>query len=720
MDMNFRVTILTIVCTLVLLSSAGAQITDPMIYQRWNIIDINRVRTQFNNTGMLCDGNEQNIPLARPPAFEYPNGSGLSWGTCVGIVIGAPAVQDTGAVGGENSRLLEYLDGSMDEGPAAFWDEEHYAPYPELVVHPKYGPISTDSLTWPKPWPATIPGTTIPLKVGPEGWPGLGPNGERLADQESYSVMYGWRGTDQGATDRRWLRTHLEMRGMAWTGELYQDFIVWHFVVRNIGTAPIRGMRVGIHSDFSYLPIFLNPNIFDSDRHYYDIGMQFAYGTDDDGYEGDPQGGVLDPARIAWSGTLALRMPGPTKKVKTYDAFHFWMEATTPTGNGASKELYFRYNLANTMDPRDSDKDGIDDDFDNPANEHVPDGIPDTLQGLPGYYLGVGADGLQTIGSDSMTFAPGQSDTLVFATVFGLTKAQLYTNARRAMRLYASGWQTVKAPPAPRVEAVAADGKITLYWGLGSEGEKKFEGYKIYRSEDKGVTWGTEKFTDFSGTGHFVPLEQYDRVDSISGHYATLPEYAWYNLGAETGLPRIKIVGSTDPLTSVKDVLTLFNSGDTVRAFTDESITNGLRYRYYVAAYDTGNGITGPLENTPASVPKQGTNTVEVVPHAPTATSTLSEVRVVPNPYVVANGWEQGKDRQIQFTHLPARATIRVFNVAGELVRTIEHDAGSAIAPSIAIWDLMNENQQLVAAGLYFFHVDSPIGSTQGKFIVIQ
>jgi len=117
---------------------------------------------------------------------------------------------------------------------------------------------------------------------------------------------------------------------------------------------------------------------------------------------------------------------------------------------------------------------------------------------------------------------------------------------------------------------------------------------------------------------------------------------------------------------------------------------------------------------------RRWTNTVDVVPHAPTAETSLAQVRVVPNPYVVSNGWEQGQDRQLQFTHLPARATIRIFNVAGELVRTIEHDAGSAIASSIAVWDLMNENRQLVAAGLYFFHLDSPIGSTQGKFIVIQ
>jgi hypothetical protein len=685
-----------------------AQVDPVPLYKRWAIMDINRVRTKFANTGLLCDGNQQQYPLAEPPAFEYPTGSNLNWGTCVGVVVGAPAAQAPGAVGGDNPNNLEYLDGSMDEGPAAFWDEEHFAPYPELAESPN-GIISTDTTTWPKSgpnrgWPATIPGTSFPLKVGPEGWPGLGPAGERLADQETYSVVYAWKGTDEGTTNRRWLNVQMEMRGMAWVGELYQDFIVWMFVVRNIGSDPIQGLRVGVHADFSYAPFFQNPNVFDSDRHYYDPKLQLAYGTDDNGYEGHPDGGTIPTSQIAWSGALALRMPGPDTKVHTYDAFHFWMEATTPRGNGASKELYFRYNLQNVGDQHDSNHDGIDDDFDE-------NGVPDDQEGGLGYYLGLGADGIQTIGSDSLTLSPGQTDTMVFATVFGLTKNQLLSNAQRATKLYQSGWQVVKPPVAPRLEIVPGDGKATLLWGVASERDPEFEGYKIYRSEDNGVTWGSDTFTDFSGTVRYIPMQQWDRVDSISGYYRTLPEYAWYYLGNETDLPPLHIVQS--------DTLGVFRRGDTVRVFVDDQAVNGLTYRYYVAAYDTGNGIVGPLENTPASNPAPGTNTVEIVPRAAVATSSLDAVRVVPNPYIVASGWETGKERILQFTHLPEQATIRIFNSAGELVRVIEHNGQTSIAPSIASWDLKNESNQVVAPGLFFFYLDSPIGSMQGKFIIV-
>lgn len=686
------------------------QDADPMLYQRWNIMNINRVTTKFNNTGLLCDGNEQNMSLAHKPSFEYPSGSGVYYGTAVGVVIGAPAAQDTGAVGGSNPENLEYCDATLDEGSAAYWDEEHFAPFPS-VVNGSSAPISTDKSTWPtagpnKGWPALIPGTNEPLVVGSEGWPGIGKNGERIADQETYSAMYSWQGTDIGTTGRRYLRTTMEMRGFAWTGELYQDFIVWMFVIRNNGTQAIKNMRVGVHSDFGYLPIFSSPTqTGDADRHYWEPRYQLAWGCDDDSYEVLPNGNTT--TSVARCGTMALRMPGATKKVETYDAFHFWIGATSPSGNGASKELYYRYNLSNQNDPKDSDHDGIDDDFDG-------DGIPDTLNNGPGYYLAAGADGIQTIGSGAFNLAPGQTDTLIFATVFGATKDQLFKNAKNALTLFKSNWQVVRAPAAPEVEIIPQDGKNTIYMGVKSEWEKKFEGYKIYRSVDGGVTWGTSTYTDFSGTVRYIPLEQYDKVDSISGNYKTLPEFAWFNLGTDRGLPTLKVLDGTEGLKH-------FKAGDTVRVYIDNnSVINGQTYRYYVAAYDTGNGITGPLENTPATTPGVGTNTVIVVPHAPAATESMNKIKVVPNPYVVASGWEVGSEKVLQFTHLPSSATIKIFNVSGELVKTIHHEAGSALAESIAVWNLLNENHQLVAAGLYFYSVESSLGTAKGKFIVIQ
>jgi len=699
---------------LVLASSAISQFPteNPMVNQRWNIFELNKISTVFNNTGLICDGNEQNMPLAREPSMEYPTGSGIQYGTSIGVVVGAPYPQLAGAWSGNNTSGLPYLDGTMDEGSAAFWSEEHFAPYPEWGSGPR-APMSNDPESWPDEWPATLPGSGRAIQVGSEGWPGFGPGGERVAEVESFAAAYGWPGTDYlegGGTgqDVRWLNTEITARGLAWSGSLYEDFIVWVYTVENIGTDPITDLRVGVHSDFGFLPEFYAAPYYDDDRHYYDTNLQLAYGSDDNGYEINRGGAVLSADEIAWGGSVVLRMPGGDHKVHTYDVFHFWQAATTPAGNGASMELYYKYNLVNQNDPQDSNGDGIDDDFDG-------DGVPDVQNGGPGYALESGADGVQVMGSAPFTLNPGEIDTLIFATVMGDNQSDLLTNARRAKGLYENNWQPLTPPPAPVMEAKVDDREVDLYWSYQeTEADKEFEGYKIYRSSDGGVTWGSQSFTDFDGSVHYIPIAQYDLEDNIKGNYSTLPEYAWFYLGDDTGLPNLHVVTQDDRLD-------LFSVGDTVRAFTDRDVTNGLEYRFYVAAYDSGNGIYGPLENTPANNPSLANNTVKVVPHIPGAAtaSELSSIRVVPNPYVGGNAWEMGNRREIQFTHLPDNATITIFNASGEKVRTLEHNTATAKASSIAVWNLLNDDDQLVAPGIYFYHLKCDLGETTGKMVLI-
>ena len=106
----------------------------------------------------------------------------------------------------------------------------------------------------------------------------------------------------------------------------------------------------------------------------------------------------------------------------------------------------------------------------------------------------------------------------------------------------------------------------------------------------------------------------------------------------------------------------------------------------------------------------------------------LSKIKVVPNPYVVQADWERplpfpdqvGRgERKIDFIHLPNQATIRIFTVRGDLVKTIEHTAG--LADGIASWDLRASDGLDVAYGIYFYHVSTPDGKeSTGKFALIK
>jgi len=104
----------------------------------------------------------------------------------------------------------------------------------------------------------------------------------------------------------------------------------------------------------------------------------------------------------------------------------------------------------------------------------------------------------------------------------------------------------------------------------------------------------------------------------------------------------------------------------------------------------------------------------------------LSDIYVVPDPYVVSASWEKplfnasGRgERRIDFVNLPQKCTIRIFNVAGKLVKVLEHD--SLQNDGSESWDLVSKDGLTVAYGVYLFHVTAPgIGEKTGKFALIK
>ena len=107
------------------------------------------------------------------------------------------------------------------------------------------------------------------------------------------------------------------------------------------------------------------------------------------------------------------------------------------------------------------------------------------------------------------------------------------------------------------------------------------------------------------------------------------------------------------------------------------------------------------------------------------ARNDLDRIAVVPNPYVGVSEFEprsqiEGRgERRIQFINLPPQCTIKIFNIRGELVKTLVHDGFTS--NGAIFWDLRTEDQQDVAYGVYLFHVDAPgIGEHVGKFSLIK
>ena len=196
-----------------------------------------------------------------------------------------------------------------------------------------------------------------------------------------------------------------------------------------------------------------------------------------------------------------------------------------------------------------------------------------------------GPDITWVIAGGPMDVAPGEQVIFTFADFVGINETDLTRNAKLFQSLYNNNCATPKPPDQPVVQAAVDESKVVLMWDDRSEfsldpvtGKNAFQGYRVYRSTDRGNTWGTV-ITDVNGdpTDFFKPLAIYDYDDNVSGAHAMTDPRIYYNLGSNTGLKY---------------------------SFVDNNIINGYEYWYAVSAYDGVDDWAGapvdPMENPKA------------------------------------------------------------------------------------------------------------------------
>jgi hypothetical protein len=83
----------------------------------------------------------------------------------------------------------------------------------------------------------------------------------------------------------------------------------------------------------------------------------------------------------------------------------------------------------------------------------------------------------------------------------------------------------------------------------------------------------------------------------------------------------------------------------------------------------------------------------------------LDLVNIVPNPYRGYSEYENSPiDSRVKITNLPPTCTIRVYDMAGNLIRTVD----KADENTYYEWDLKNNSNVPIASGLYLIHVKAP------------
>ncbi len=175
--------------------------------------------------------------------------------------------------------------------------------------------------------------------------------------------------------------------------------------------------------------------------------------------------------------------------------------------------------------------------------------------------------------------------------------------------------------------------------------------------------------------------------------------------------------------------------------YLDRDVHNGFLYFYAVTATDhlLPAGADTPDALTPQGPGLAGNPGTSFTWGTPAAAAQTAEERsrrganiyVYPNPATrdALREFQQmdpvGDDPtgvRVVFANLPAaRNTIRIYTVAGDLVRELQHDGTGGVGA--ASWNLMSRNAQEIVSGVYLYSVqsdDNRFGDFVGKFVVVR
>lgn len=562
----------------------------------------------------------------------------------------------------------------------------------------------------------------------------------------------------------------VESRSYAWSFPFTEYFVIVEHEITNVSDAPWDSVWVGMWDDLVVRNIITTN---DTGSNFFNKGARGFLGYPE--YDGD--GTLVDAAPDSQFVSYAWNAGGDEESLNTYGSIAFlgatWDDPSDgtrffhPNQQEQYRDLGYPAPRAN---PRWWKFSGATDVLNRPQNDleryermTTPTPLDENIAGCSGT-LGecLATDGLTSEGNWISVFsvgpfpevAPGGSITVTWAFVTALkpeayqgidardidndeSRALLRNNVFWAQRTYAGedlnyngvldegedlngngelDRYLIPEPPAsPGLRVETERGRAILYWDDTAEesvdpitGRQDFEGYRIYRTDP-----GDDLAGDLFGQADL--LAQYDRAGN--------------EVGFNTGFEEIRL---DEPVTFPGDERTY------EYRYVAEGLLSGWQYGFAVTAFDEGDPEAG-LDSFESS---RAANAVRVFPGTAAVTGDDRPAPVVyPNPYRVRAAWDGSGNtsRKIYFSNLPARAEIRVYTVAGEIVAEMEHDAADPSGGDIGwydalsgddrvtaggeyAWDILSENGLSIASGLYLFSVrDLDTGETQtGKFVIIR
>jgi hypothetical protein len=374
------------------------------------------------------------------------------------------------------------------------------------------------------------------------GWPVKDTNGKPVikSDQDSYCVY-----NDSGNT-KQILGIQINQTGYAYGIKFAQNMIFYKFEVINKSNNNYKGMYFDLYMDEDVGDASGGAPEYIDDLVGIDTTRNMAYMYDSKGYSLDWN------SKTGYMGTAFIKTPNVNGKELGMTDSHYmiydydvdidtiqygYMSGSRALYNSTLSSKYFHVASGQNIH------------FDDPSQ------LPKT-----------GGDLLYNMASGPYDINPNDTLTFYVALIAGDDLAGLNYAYEQAKNTLAANFELPKAPDRPTLAGVPGDHKAILYWDNAAElsidafsGEADFEGYRIYRSKDKGVTW--DKIADF------------DKKNSI---------------GNNTGIQY---------------------------SLTDTTVINGFEYWYSITAYDRGTDVIPSLESSIGNN-LQAANTVSVIPRS--------------------------------------------------------------------------------------------------------
>lgn len=399
------------------------------------------------------------------------------------------------------------------------------------------------------------------------GWPVKDAAGNPLfySDQDSYAVY-----NDSGNT-RSILNIEVHQIGYSYGIAFAKNLIFFTYKVVNKSNKQYDSLYFGIYADIDVGNISGGDPEYGDDKIGFDKARNFLY-FHDDGKSNEWAGGTTGYMGISFLSTpkingveagitdMHYNLYDDDRNIDTVQ--YGIMSSSVGLQNSTLGSKFFHLGAANNIH------------FDDPST------IP-----------AKGLDILANMSSGPYSIAPGDTLTFVTAIVAGdnLTEALQY--ADNAMRVKQLNYQLSKPPTTPTLYGYTQGNKSILYWNDIAEksidnfsGEQDFEGYRIYRSQDNGVTWS--KLADF------------DIKNKI---------------GFDNGLQY---------------------------SFADSSVVAGFEYWYSVTAYDRGDSAIASLESAKGNS-LSAINLISLTPYSqplgykPVSVNSISQVGTGTSNYTI-------------------------------------------------------------------------------------